>query len=62
MRRYRYEHGMSLAKMADVCGLTKETIHNVEECKRNPQEVTVFKICRGIVMSFEELGEKMGFF
>ena len=62
IKKYRHEHGMSLEKMADVCGLTPATIHNIETGRRSPKEVTVFKICRGIGMSFEELGEKMGFF
>ena len=62
IKKYRYEHGMSLAKMADICGLVPGTIRNIETCERKPSEVTVFKICRGIGMSFEELGEKMGFF
>ena len=53
---------MSLAKMAEVCGLVPETIRSIETGRREPQSVTVFKICRGIGMSFEELGEKMGFF
>lgn len=41
---YRARHNLSMREMAEKCGVTLQTIQNIEVCRFKPQRLTVAKI------------------
>jgi transcriptional regulator with XRE-family HTH domain len=49
------EKGITINKLADLSGLTQSTIDSIVSGKsRNPQVVTLYKICEGLNISLSE--------
>lgn len=41
--------------MADKCGLTEQAINYLERGKHEPRSKTVFKVCLGMGMSYQDI-------
>jgi DNA-binding XRE family transcriptional regulator len=44
MVMYRAKHGLSQERLAELCGLTKATVWNIESGRSNPTKLTIAKI------------------
>ena len=49
------EKGLTINKLADLSGLTQSTLDSIVNGKsRNPQVITIYKICEGLNISLAE--------
>jgi transcriptional regulator with XRE-family HTH domain len=51
----RAERGLTLRQVADLTGVAKETLSDIERGKRHPHDVTLSKLAAGYGIAFEEL-------
>jgi len=51
----RAERGLTLRQVAELTGVAKETLSDIERGKRHPHDVTLSKLAAGYGIAFEEL-------
>lgn len=63
MRRTRFEKGMTIAAAAKASNISRETWATAEEgSTRVLHTSTVFAICKGLGMSYDDMCEQLGFY
>jgi putative transcriptional regulator len=56
LRKYRFEHGeISQQDLANAVGVTRLTIHSIENGKFNPSSLLALKIARFFEVKFEDI-------
>src|SRR5215208_3625816 len=55
LRMLRAERGLTLRQVAELTGVAKETLSDIERGKRHPHDVTLSKLAAGYGIAFEEL-------
>lgn len=55
IKKYRFAMGISQQNLADLCGVSRETICRIEANKTNPSLELAYRISRYLHVSIEDL-------
>lgn len=60
LKRIRAEKGLSLGQLADLCGVSKMLLSQIERANSNPTLTTIWKIAKGLEVPYTTLLEDGG--
>lgn len=55
LKQIRHERGISQKELSEKTGLTRQTIHNIENGKQYPTLYNIIKIAEALKISVDEL-------
>lgn len=55
LAQYRFEKGLSLAKLSELCGVSKSHLNKIEQGEREPTVLVAYAISRALSLSIYEV-------